>query len=238
MLIYSPFVRFIMKKKIELKIYELLGIKIFRKIVFGFCKLIASPFTLLLPKEDRKEFLNNLKIINYNIKGYNVQNLRKFKKYLFLNAMFHVSVLLFCLPTFMKVIGGMTSVLQTITSCIVIAINCYCIMLQRYNQIRINETIKRILPYEEKQKTKIKEELKGLENSLSEHTYAIIDKKNNEKEITFNELLQTATLEELKKYRDYLNLARLNIEMYPYVQNGELDLNSKRKKLKIQPKTK
>ena len=111
-------------------------------------------------------------------------------------------------------------------------------MLQRYNQIRINQTIKRILPYEEKQKTKIKEELKGLENSLSEHTYAIIDKKNNEKEITFNELLQTATLEELKKYRDYLNLARLNIEMYPYVQNGELDLNSKRKKLKIQPKTK
>ena len=42
-----------MKNKIELKIYELLGIKTFRKMVFGFCKLIALPFTLLLPKEER-----------------------------------------------------------------------------------------------------------------------------------------------------------------------------------------
>lgn len=227
-----------MKNKIELKIYELLGIKTFRKMVFGFCKLIALPFTLLLPKEERKEFLNSIKIINYNIKGYNIQNLREFKKYLLLNAMFHVSALLFCLPNFMKVIGGMTSFLQTITSCIVITINCYCIMLQRYNHIRINKTINRIRPYEEKQKTQIKEELKKLENSLSVHNHIMIHKKNNDKKTTFDELLQNATLEELKEYRDYLNLVKLKMEMYPYGQYIELDSNPKLKKLKIEPKIK
>ena len=217
--------------KMELKIYELLGIKKFKKIVFGFCKLIALPFTLLFPKEERKEFLNSIKIFNYNIKGYSVQNLRQFKKYLLLNALFHVLVLLFCLPTFMKVTGGMTSFLQTITCSTVIVINCYCIMLQRYNQIRINETIKRMLSYEEKQK--IKDKLKEFENLLSEHTYIMIDKKNNEKEITFDELLQNITLEDLKKYREYLNLLKLKTELNNHISDEEVNLNLKNKMLKL-----
>lgn len=221
-----------MKEKKELKVYELLGIKTFRKMVFKFCRIIATPFTLLIPKEERKKFLDELKIINYNIGGYSSKNLHAFKKYLFLNSAIHVFALLYCIPAFLKVIGGTASFFMSIIIPILIVINSYCIILQRYNYIRIKQVIKKITPYEEKQKTKIKEQIKELERSLDSHTYVIIKKNNQEKEVAIDELMQKATLEELKKYREYLNLLSLRCKLNNYVyQNNDFSLNLKENKI-------
>ena len=86
-----------------------------------------------------------------------------------------------------------------------VGINSYCIMLQRYNQVRINQAIKRMEPHEEFKKKELKEELIKEDSLLSEHTYKIVDKDNKEKDVIFEEWLETATYNQLKKYRDYLS---------------------------------
>ncbi len=77
-------------------------------------------------------------------------------------------------------------------------------MLQRYNCIRINQLIKKMTPLYEKQKDKIKDELRKEDSILSEHVYKIVDKKNKETSITFEDLIANANIEQLKLYREYL----------------------------------
>lgn len=129
-------------KNIELKIYELLGIKVFRKMAFELYKAIGLPFTIFISKEARRKIYSSPS--NYNMKkGHGLQDLRDFKKMLLLNTSIHIWALSLCLPHFFKVITGTASTLATINNLIPIVINLYCIMLQRYNFIRINEVIKK-----------------------------------------------------------------------------------------------
>ena len=78
-------------------------------------------------------------------------------------------------------------------------------MLQRYNHIRINKVIKKMLSREETKKNKIKEELKKEDSLLNNYTYILVNKQDNEKNISFQEFLDTATYDELIQYRDYLS---------------------------------
>ncbi len=49
-----------------MSIYELLGIKLFKKMVFLFSDIIVFPITFRIPKKERKKFLNSISS-NYNL---------------------------------------------------------------------------------------------------------------------------------------------------------------------------
>lgn len=228
------------EKSFELKIYELLGVKIFRKIVFGLYKILGFPFTIFMSKEERKKAYNTPN--NYNMKkGHGIQDLRDFKKWLLFNTCVHAFALGYCIPIFLKVVSGTASLSTTINNLICIVINCYCIMLQRYNHIRINQVIKRMEPREEAKKKILKDELIKEDSLLCEHTYKVYNKRNKEKNVTFDELVKTASYVELKQFRDYLSQVKKVMEGQQdyYVQQesnaGVLLHNNSTLKLELKP---
>ena len=188
----------------EMRLYESLGVNGFKRLAFGIRDLVVYPFTIKMSKEERHNFLNNI-ASNYNIGKVNsLEAVKKYKKQIFLNAGIHVCGFSICLPNFIKVIGGTASLPTTILTSTFMGLNLYCVMLQRYNCIRINELIKRMTPRYERQKDTIKAELKKEDSKLTEHTYKIIDKKGIENNITFDDLISNANIEQLKQYREYL----------------------------------
>lgn len=192
-----------MKGNIELKIYELLGVKFFRKMAFFLRDTMAFPLTLKMNKDERRKFLYS-RATNYNVGGYGLEDFKKFKKQLLSNALIHIWALSVCIPNFLSVINGTASLATTIINLSCIGINLYCIMLQRYNHIRINQVIEKMKPREEKKKNLIKEELKKEDQLLKQHSYKIVNKHKKEQDITFDELLSTASLQQLRDYREHL----------------------------------
>lgn len=199
-------------KEFEMEIYELLGVKTFRKMVFMLrdAFIVLSPFNILnkLSIEDIKEKREKAYHIasNYNLgKVRSVKDVEKYKNKIYLNSAIHISGLLVCLPGFFRTINGISSMSFSIINLICILINSYCIMLQRYNCIRINQLIERMKVREEKQKNNLKKELVKSDSLLLEHTYKIVDskEKNKETKITIEELIDKADIEKLKLYRDY-----------------------------------
>ena len=191
-------------KSIEMKLYELLGIKVFKKMAFFVRDIVTLPLTFKMPKEERKKSLYNT-ASNYNIgKAKSLEDIKKFKKQLFKNAGIHIFALLAFIPSFIKIILGTASLSTTIIVLPAMVMNIYCIMLQRYNCIRINQLIEKMTPRYEKQKDAIKEELIEKDSLLLEHTYKIIDKKEKEMKINFEDLIANASIQELKQYRNYL----------------------------------
>lgn len=191
-------------KSIEMKLYELLGIKVFKKMAFFVRDIVTLPLTFKMPKEERKKSLYNT-ASNYNIgKSKSLEDIKKFKKQLFKNAGIHIFALLAFIPSFIKIILGTASLSTTIIVLPAMVMNIYCIMLQRYNCIRINQLIEKMTPRYEKQKDAIKEELIEKDSLLLEHTYKIIDKKEKEISVNFEDLIANASIDELKKYRNYL----------------------------------
>ena len=114
------------KKNIELKIYECLGIKQFQKCVFALEKVI--------------HFKDKGKNINYHIKNYSIDKLEEFKKFLYFNGVIHVrnSIGLIVLLILQILFLNPIVLIYVIPSLIK---NIYCVMLQRYNYVRINEVI-------------------------------------------------------------------------------------------------
>lgn len=93
-------------KNFEMRIYELLGIKIFRKMAFALRDKIWILFTLKMSKEERKDYLYHT-ASNYNLgKVKSLEDIIKFKKHLFSNAIIHLVGLLCLIPNVMKVGGG------------------------------------------------------------------------------------------------------------------------------------
>ncbi len=127
---------------IELKIYELLGIKTFKKMAFKLRDFVFLLVNFKMPKEERHKFLYE-KPSNYIMKkGKGIQDLQDFKKKLLINAGIHLSSilisigsLLICIPYFLKITDSTASLLTTIlklafTICyLFIVINIYCVML-------------------------------------------------------------------------------------------------------------
>ncbi len=195
-------------KTVEMRIYELLGVKIFRKMAFGLRNLFFLPITIGMSKEERRRAfasLNNTST-NYNLgKGRRLDDAKKFKKQLLLNTGLHIYALGLCVPGFLNTISGVAPIGVSVSNAIAIAINFYCIMLQRYNWIRINQLIKRMAPIYEKQMEELKEELKEKDSLLPEHTYTIKNKRSKETELTFDQLIENANLNQLRACRKYLD---------------------------------
>lgn len=77
------------RKNIELKIYELLGVKVFKKITLVLYKVIGFYSTIFMSKEKQNKYYSSPS--NYNIaRGHGLQDLRDFKKMLLLNTSIHI----------------------------------------------------------------------------------------------------------------------------------------------------
>lgn len=187
-------------KNLEMKIYELLGVKIFRKMAFSLASILNLPLKLTMTKEEWKEYNN--KTSNYNIgKVKDLDDVKKYKKQMYFNTSVHIFSLLLCM-VYLSLVGiNAFFIIMTL-------INTYCIMLQRYNIIRLNKVVKKFSKKYEQQKDEVKKELIESDKFLNEHTYKIVKEKGNKvksKDITFEELLNNSSLSELKAYRESLN---------------------------------
>lgn len=141
--------------RIELKLYELLGIKQFRRLVFKLEKWIH-----------RKDGGENT---NYHISSLSEISAKDFVKYLFYNGAIHVRnifyFLIFCLirytlyPRFHPV--DLLPIALTIK-------DIYCVMLQRYNYIQIQTKVQRI---EEKRKRQIERKAEKIARTLERYGY-------------------------------------------------------------------
>ena len=125
------------KKKLELKIYEFLGVKQFKKAVFMLEKLIH--------KRDKG------KNINYHIKNSNDrESVDSFKKYLYYNGFIHTKNLITGIPIIVFAILCGQNLLFLIPLILFLIKDVYCVMLQRYNWLKISEFEKKLEIRDEK----------------------------------------------------------------------------------------
>ena len=206
------------REQIELKIYEALGIRTFRKIAFGFRSLMFLPVTHKMTKEEKYDYFYKY-ASNYNLGSTpNYDSIKEHKKELYYNSLIHIVPLILSIPLFLKIVTGSSSLASIIILTGAVLLNGYCIMLQRYNCIRLNDLIRRMAPRYEKQKNKIKNELVKEHSILPEKEYKITDNKGRESNINFDELINRCSLEDLKYLRDYL-------KHFEYLFTREEDLN-------------
>lgn len=165
-------------RNIEKKLYETIGIKTFRKMAFCLYKILAMPILIFLSKEDRQEYLTLPN--NYNMKkGNGIQDLKDFKKWLLFNASFHTWGLYRCIKHITAMILGSTAIGYQILMIMPILINVYCILLQRYNLIRIHEAEEKYERLQELRYKRMEKIIRKSENELSvERINELIDLLN------------------------------------------------------------
>lgn len=106
-------------------------------------------------------------------------------------------------------------------------------MLQRYNCIRINNMLSRCEPLEKKKQEELQRKLQTDEFIERNINHKILNfKKVTEKEITFEEFLNTASLSQIKEYMTYLRKLKDDSlqELLPLSKNEVLQMTLKREK--------
>ena len=162
-------------RKIEIKVYELLGVKLFRKAAFRLEKIVH-----------RKDKGKNT---NYHIQKNEVNSLGEFKKYLYYNGAIHTSNLIRGIPLLALMFLLNFKTLSIIVLSALLLKDAYCVMLQRYNWLKING-------FEEKLQVR---KNKRIERRVEEIDKEKIKVNLEQKEIDKNELVA-----ELEKMRNYL----------------------------------
>lgn len=138
---------------IEKKTYEILGVRLFRILVFKLEKAIHH--------RDKG------KNINYHISNYEPGSLDAFIKYLFYNGAIHVrNILYFAIYVSIRLIWGHELHWFDVVLLFLAVKDVYCVMLQRYNYIRINERRKRL---EEKRKIRLQQKIDRFQNIFADH---------------------------------------------------------------------
>ena len=124
------------REKIELKIYRFLGVKQFRALTFKLEKLVH----IKDKKQNHNYHINpdsGKSLINCTI-----DEMEDFKKKLYYNGSIHVKNLIFLTITSLIILIIPTFNKYVLILNLVLAIkDAYCVMLQRYNCIRINSVI-------------------------------------------------------------------------------------------------
>lgn len=212
-----------MKKinEIEMKVYEKLGVRFFRKMAYGLYYIIWKPilFFSIRDKEERKRRYTQPN--NYNMKkGNGMQDLRDFKKMLLLNAGIHTFFLADTIYDYiMALVSGVPVSLAT-AFIIPFLLNSYCIMLQRYNHLRINKVLEKGEKVEARKKVVLCEELKKDEFLSKVESYKIINRKNKEEvPVTFDEFLNESSLQDLKYYKEALESSK---RFYNYLKENNM----------------
>lgn len=120
------------------RMYEFLGIKVFRKLILKF--------------EHIRHRNDNLKNINYRLKENSITSWQSFKGYLLYNAVCHIGSLAFVVVYFVVTwIFGIRYIILDVLMYILTVINLYCIMLQRYIFIKIKTYTEKRLAIKKKQ---------------------------------------------------------------------------------------
>mgnify|MGYP000026089989 CR=1 FL=1 len=164
-----------MKQINEEKIYELLGIKLFKKAVFKLEKIIH-----------RKDKGKN---INYHIKkADSVESVNSFKKYLYYNGGIHLKNLILGISALIMIPIIRTPII-TIPMSILLVKDIYCVMLQRYNWLKLQKYEKKLL---ERRENKI--------NIQKEN----INKEELKQELNINNIDNKQVIENLKLIRNYI----------------------------------
>lgn len=175
------------KKKgedLELKIYKALGVKYFRNLAFKLEKLIHI--------KDKK------KNINYHINDCkDLVSIDKFKKYLYYNGFIHVKNLIFGSVGLALMIILNASVIPVIALSTLLLKDAYCVMLQRYNWIRI---------------TRHEEKLKARERKRIDKVKSNIDKEKVEEVIINNKVNREELIREIQALRNYLKSCNKGVE--------------------------
>ena len=144
-----------MKKNIEKRIYEYLGVNIFRKyFLFTYEKLMKL---FHIP-------------IGYRLEEKNIDGIKKYKKFLKSFALGHSMLLI------MIIISIFYIKMKCYQIILNVGLNLYCIMVQRYNQIRINEILEKYQELEIRKKIKEKNNIRN-QNCSNLQKANIISKK-------------------------------------------------------------
>lgn len=154
-----------MKNKLysfEKKLYEALGVRCFRVLVFKLEKLIHY----------RDKGTN----INYHISKYEPSALEDFVKYLFYNGAIHVrNVAYFAIYVILRLILGTDLRWYDIVLLLFAVKDVYCVMLQRYNYIRIYERKCRLEQRRKAQLQRTFDTMQGVFAECYDHRYTAED---------------------------------------------------------------
>ena len=120
----------------EMRLYECLGVKLFRVLVFRLEKFIH-----------RKDSGRN---INYHVSSFDGHAVEGFVKYLFYNGAIHVRNIVFFIGLFVIRYGIFQSISAVdILLWLLFVKDIYCVMLQRYNYLRIKNRMDRLAEKEQ-----------------------------------------------------------------------------------------
>lgn len=174
-------------EKIEIKIYKFLGIEKFKRLVFKLENFIHRN--------------DNMKNINYHVINSNsISSVENFKKYLYNNGKIHVrSLINGVIIIGITLILGINPLILIFLGLLMIK-DIYCIMLQRFNWIKIKEFQRKLKEKEERKIIKEKESLdyeqvKQTATKLNINRKEMIEELWKIKAFIENELM---TIEELK----------------------------------------
>lgn len=140
-------------KTFELTLYEFLGVTYFKKKLLEFIELFFKLFSRLSHIPFNKSMLSGSNYYLNKDKGKNAP--KEFKKMIWFNACIHI----ISFTAYVGKIISSASIQGIIMGTIWLVLNVYCLMLQRYNYIRINQLIKKQKLLEQK-----REERRHLEN--------------------------------------------------------------------------
>jgi len=126
-----------------------------------------------------------------------LKGLKDFKKYLYMNSFIHVYALFHCIVALFS--GAIIIAIPFIVA------NLYCIMLQRYNYIRIDNVIKKYEEFEKKKINNIKDKIKENINKPNISIYSP-KKKINKNEKTIDCMLDNLSLKNLKKLKKLIEI--------------------------------
>lgn len=165
-------------KSIEMRIYELLGVNLFRKYILFSWEKIAK--ILHIP-------------IKYRLSNLSTNAVTDYKIATFCFSVIHGALLFIYIIDCISIKGSISNYLFAYF------LNSYCIMTQRYNYLRI----KRI-----ENKRKILDERKNniIKNSIKDDLLPLeyTDKMERETSITFDDLITDSNIEQLKQMREDL----------------------------------
>lgn len=115
----------------EMRFYELIGIKYWKRLVLWFIGLFYRK------PEKRKGG-------NYWLESISVDGIKNFKEMLILNALLHTIASIFNTIWLVKYHFFVDNIPLLIFYIVMYVVNGYCIILQRYNWLRIKKTLKKI----------------------------------------------------------------------------------------------
>ena len=115
----------------EIKFYEKIGVKHFKRFLLWVeAKCIPDPAYR--------------KVFNYNLKSISVSSAKSFKKMLILNGTLHfVAGIQNIKCIISSIVSGNVFSALMITSVMFLILNSYCVMLQRYNWLRIQKVLQK-----------------------------------------------------------------------------------------------